>query len=309
MTASPIVFDRRLFQNRRDRAARTTGEFDFLFLEAAERLVDRLRDLRRDFDTVVDLGARNGILTDLWPETPRCAALIHTDLSTVMALQASKRGPAVACDEEALPFAASSLDAVLSCLSMHWINDLPGTLVQIRRALRPDGLLMASLLGGTTLSELRDVLTLAEHEITGGVSPHVSPFANLPDLGGLLQRAGFALPVVDSACLTVTYADMFRLIADLRGMGETNVLTARRKEPLRRSVIMRAAELYQERFAGPNGRIPATFEILTMTGWAPDPSQQQPLRPGSAQARLSDALGTVESGAGENPRPARGVRS
>ena len=295
MNQSPTIFDRQLLRARRDRAAWSFEKFDFLMIEAADRLADRLLDLSRRFGTVLDLGCHTGGLATVWPAELDSTKLLHADLSPVMATRAAAHGPAIACDEEALPFAAGCLDAVLSCLSMHWVNDLPGALVQIRRALRPDGMLLASMLGGDTLVELREVLSAAELEVAGGLSPRVSPFADIPDLGGLLQRAGFALPVVDSDVLTVTYDNLFELMTDLRGMGESNVVLERHKVPTRRGVLMRAAEIYQERFAGSDGQIPATFQILTMTGWAPDASQQQPLRPGSAQARLADALGTVEA--------------
>jgi len=299
MSQNPIIFDRALIRRRRDRAAARFDEYDFLKVEAADRLADRLLDLKRDFTTVLELGAHTGLLARVWPVGLAKPWLAHADLSPSMATRAAGHGPALACDEEALPFAEASLDAILSCLSLHWVNDLPGALVQIRRALAPDGLFLASVLGGDTLVELREVLSAAELEVTGGVSPRVSPFADIPDLGGLLQRAGFALPVVDSDVLTVTYDNLFALMADLRGMGESNAVMERHKLPTRRDVLMRAAELYQQRFADSDGRIPATFRILTMTGWAPDASQQKPLRPGSAQNRLADAVGGVETSAGD----------
>lgn len=299
MSQNPIIFDRRLSRHRRDRAAARFDEFDFLMIEAADRLADRLLDLRREFNAVLDLGAHSGVLAKVWPVGLEKTWLAHADLSPAMAARAATHGPALACDEEALPFAEASLDAVLSCLSLHWVNDLPGALVQIRRALAPDGLFLASVLGGDTLVELREVLSAAELEVTGGISPRVSPFADIPDLGGLLQRAGFALPVVDSDALTVTYDNLFALMADLRGMGESNAVLERHKLPTRRGVLMRAAEIYHEHFADADGRIPATFQILTMTGWAPDASQQKPLRPGSARNRLADAVGGVEASAGD----------
>ena len=299
MSQNPIIFDRQLLRQRRDRAAARFQDFDFLMIEAADRLADRLLDLRRSFAKVLDLGAHTGGMATVWPRGLEDTWLLHADLSPAMAARAADHGSAIACDEEALPFAEASLDAVLSCLSLHWVNDLPGALVQIRRALAPDGLFLASMLGGDTLVELREVLGAAEMEIAGGLSPRVSPFADIPDLGGLLQRAGFALPVVDSDVLTVTYDNLFALMADLRGMGESNAVLERHKAPTRRAVLSRAAEIYHARFADDDGRIPATFRILTMTGWAPDSSQQQPLRPGSARARLADALGASETPAGE----------
>ena len=197
------------------------------------------------------------------------------------------------------PFAEASLDLVVSALALQWVNDLPGTLVQIRRALKPDGLLMAAMLGGDTLIELREAFASAESEIEGGLSPRVAPFADLRELGALMQRAGFALPVVDSDRLTVRYESAFALMRDLRAMGATNVLAERRRAPLRRATLMRMAEIYAERFADADGRVRATFEIVWLSGWSPHESQQKPLKPGSASQRLADALGAKEVPAGE----------
>jgi SAM-dependent methyltransferase len=179
----------------------------------------------------------------------------------------------------------------VSLLALQGVNDLPGALIQIRRALKPDGLLVAALLGGGSLAELRQAFAQAEGELEGGASPRVAPFADLRDLGGLLQRAGFALPVTDSDLFHVRYASPFGLMRDLRRMGLTNALNDRRKTPLRRATLLRAAEIYAERFADPDGRVRATFEIVWLSGWAPHESQQKPLRPGSAKMRLADALG------------------
>jgi SAM-dependent methyltransferase len=214
-------------------------------------------------------------------------------------LDAPRTALAVAADEEALPFRDGSLDLVLSALALHFVNDLPGTLVQIRRALRPDGLFVAALLGGDTLTELRQAFAAAEAEMEDGISPRVLPFADLRDLGGLLQRAGFALPVTDIDRLTVRYASPLALMQDLRRMGATNPLVDRRRRPLRRATLRRMLEIYAARFADPDQRIRATFEIVFLSGWAPHESQQQPLNPGSARARLADALGTQERSAGE----------
>ena len=204
-----------------------------------------------------------------------------------------------------LPFDSNTFDLVYSNLDLHWVNDLPGALLQIRRALRPDGLFLAAMLGGATLNELRAVLTEAEDEIAGGAGPRVSPFAELRDAGGLLQRAGFALPVADADEITVTYDNLFRLMADLRGMAETNAVRQRRKAPDPRALFLRAAELYAERHAGPDGRIPATFEVIYLHGWAPHESQPRALRPGAATARLADALDATERPAGETAAPDR----
>ena len=212
-------------------------------------------------------------------------------------------GPRVRASEEALPFRDQSLDLVVSGLALHLVNDLPGALVQVRRALKPDGLFLAALLGGNTLGELRTALLAAEEELEGGASPRVAPFADVPDLGALLQRARFALPVVDADTVTVTYADPLALMREIRAMGAANALRSRRRVPLRRATLMRALAIYQQRFGLPNGRVPATFEIITLTAWAPHESQQQPLQPGTAKVRLADALGTVEQSAGDAAPP------
>jgi SAM-dependent methyltransferase len=205
----------------------------------------------------------------------------------------------VVADEEALPFRDASLDLVVSALALHTVNDLPGTLAQIRRALKPDGLFLAALYGGDTLTELRQSFAQAETEIENGISPRVAPFADLRDLGALLQRAGFALPVADVDRITVRYASPFALMHELRRMGATNTLIARRRRPLKRATLMRMAELYAQNFSDPDGRIRATFEIVWLSGWAPHESQQKPLAPGSARTRLADALGTNEISTGE----------
>ena len=206
--------------------------------------------------------------------------------------------PAVT-DEEVLPFAPGSLDLVVSALSLQFVNDLPGTLIQIRRALKPDGLFLAALIGGESLTELRQAFAAAEAEVEGGVSPRVAPFADLRDLGALLQRAGFALPVADVDRVIVRYASPLDLMQELRRMGAGNVLLERRRVPLKRATLRRMLEVYAERFGGADGRIPATFEIVWLSGWAPHESQQQPLAPGSAKTRLADALRTQEISAGE----------
>jgi len=205
-----------------------------------------------------------------------------------------RSGMRVQADEERLPFAAASLDLIVSSLSLHWANDVIGALVQARLALKPDGLFIGALFGGATLTELRQALTAAELELTGGAGPRVSPFADPSDAAGLLQRAGFALPVADVDRVTVRYDHPMRLMADLRRMGETSVLAERHPRPLTRRVLARALEIYARDFADPDGRLPATFEILTLTGWSPSETQQKPLRPGSAKVRLADALGGVE---------------
>lgn len=300
-----LVFDRALVRRHRDRAAARFERHAFLHREVAARLADRLYDIQHGFERALDLGARGGDLGAAIAATGRVETLFGCDLSPAMARAQGAPGTVFVADEEALPVAERSLDLVLSNLALHWVNDLPGALVQVNRALKPDGLFLGALFGGETLVELRDALMRAELEVTGGAAPRVSPFADVRDMGGLLQRAGFALPVVDADRITVTYDDPFKLMADLKGMGEANAVLERSRRPLRRAVLARAAALYAEMFAQPDGRIPATFQILYLHGWAPHESQAKPLRPGSARHRLADALGTREVAAGEAARPAR----
>ena len=295
MSAPPLLFDRALHRKRLDRAARGFAAADFLQRRTALDLVERLEGIMRNFPRAVDLSARAGAFREALAESPaaeRVGLLVESDLSAAML--AGRVGPRVALDEERLPFAAQSLDLVVSTLGLHWTNDVVGTLIQIRRVLKPDGLFLGAFLGGATLTELRQALTDAESQILGGAGSRISPFADSRDAAGLLQRAGFALPVADVDRVSVSYEHPLKLMGDLRQMGETNVLADRHPRALTRTLIARAAELYAERFAGPDGRITATFEIVTLTGWAPHASQQQPLAPGSAKMRLADALGTVE---------------
>ena len=270
MSGAPMIFDRALIRARQDRARRL-GPVTFLLERVTQDLAERLGAVVRHFEVAVDLGTPN----------------------------AQSAGLALVANDEALPFADASLDLVVSALALQTVNDLPGTLVQIRRALKPDGLLLAALLGGDTLRELRQSFAAAESEIEGGVSPRVAPFADVREIGALLQRAGFALPVTDVDRVTVRYASVLALMHDLRRMGATNVLTERRRTPLRRATLARMAEIYQRNFSDPDGRLRATFDIVWLSGWAPDASQQQPLRPGSARTRLADALGVNEQPAGE----------
>lgn len=248
----------------------------------------------RRFPVAVDLGARTGAFADALGASDareKVDLLIEADLSGAML---GRRGVSVVADEERLPFAPDSLDLIVSTLSLHWTNDLIGALVQARLALKPDGLFIGAFFGGATLTELRQSLLSAEAELSGGAAMRVSPFADASDGGSLLQRAGFALPVTDVDRVTVRYAHPVELLRDLRAMGETNVLMERSRTPLTRRVLARALELYAERFTESDGRVRATFEIITVTGWSPHESQQKPLRPGSAKMRLADALGTTE---------------
>lgn len=303
MPGVPVIFDRALLARRRARAAGAMASADFLLKEVAADFADRLSLIKREFPVAVDLGSHTGLIADALAALPNVGTVIRTE--SCEALLAGKPGPKLVCDDELLPFAPESLNLVVSGLALQWVNDLPGTLAQIARALKPDGLFLAALLGGDTLFELRRALTAAEIELCGGASPRVSPFVEVRDLGSLLQRAGFALPVTDTDRLVVRYADMFALMADLKAMGASNVMRERSRSPLPRGVLVRATEIYARRFAGDGGRIPATFEIVTATGWRPHESQQEPLRPGSARMRLADALGTREIPAGEKARPRR----
>ncbi len=291
----PRIFDRELLRRRLDRAAPGYAGADFLKRRAAGDIVMRLEAIMRDFPRAVDLGARNGAFAEALAASdaaPRVGLLVEADLSGPML--AGRGGMRIQADEERLPFAPASLDLIVSSLSLHWANDVVGALVQARLALKPDGLFIGALFGGATLTELRQSLTAAELELTGGAGPRVSPFADPSDAAGLLQRAGFALPVADVDRVRVRYDHPLKLMADLRRMGETSILAERHPRPLTRKVLARAFEIYQRDFAGPDGRIAATFEILTLTGWAPSETQQKPLRPGSAKMRLADALGAVE---------------
>jgi SAM-dependent methyltransferase len=290
MSVPPRLFDRALHKKRLDRAASTYGDADFLKRRAAEDAAERLASIMRQFPLSVDLSARGGVFARALASSDaaaRVGTLIQADLSPAM-------GPEIVLSEAALPFAPESFDLAVSLLSLHWTNDLVGALVQIRQALKPDGLFLGALLGGETLTELRQALLQAEDEVSGGAGPRVSPFADGFDGAALLQRAGFALPVSDVDRVTVRYDHPLKLMADLRAMGETSVLYDRPKRPLTRAVLARTGEIYAERFALPDGRIPARFDIITLTGWAPHESQQQPLRPGSAKMRLADAVGGTE---------------
>jgi SAM-dependent methyltransferase len=291
----PRLFDRALHRVRLDRAARAYAGADFLKRRAAGDIVERLEAIQRRFPLALDLGARTGVFAEALAGSDAAGKidlLIEADLSPAML--AGRSGPRLVLDEERLPFADASLDLAVSALSLHWTNDLVGALIQVRRTLKPDGLFVGALLGGATLTELRQALLQAESELAPGVGPRVSPFADAYDGAALLQRAGFALPVSDVDRVTVRYAHPLKLLADLRAMGETNVLVERPRAPLSRAILARTFEIYAERFADPDGRIRATFEIVTLTGWAPHPDQQQPLRPGSAKVRLADALKVSE---------------
>jgi SAM-dependent methyltransferase len=294
MAENPMIFDRALLRQRRRRAA-ALGPATFLLDRVADDLAERLATVLRRFALAVDLGTPGDALRNALTRLQSVGSIVAADVMP----DAARGEIVVTADEEALPFGDATLDLVVSALALQFVNDLPGVLVQIRRALKPDGLFLGALLGGETLTELRQSFAEAESDIEGGVSPRVAPFADLRDLGALLQRAGFALPVTDVDRVTVRYDSAFKLMHDLRRMGATNALIARRRTPLKRATLMRMAEIYAQRFADDDGRLCATFEIIWLSGWAPHPDQQQPLKPGSAKARLADALGTKEISTGE----------
>jgi len=261
--SNPVIFDRKTLRRRRDRAA-SAAEDAFLFRVIAERLCERLGDFTRTFPLALDLGAHSGILADTLSGEGDIQMVVQADMSAAMLAETS--GPRVACDEEFLPFAENTFDLVISGGSLHWVNDLPGTLAQIKHILKPEGLFLAMFPGGESLNELRTVLEAAELSATGGVSPRVSPFIDVQSAGALLTRAGFSMPVADSDTLNVVYEHPFGLLKDLQAMGESNALAARRKHFTRRSILFDAVSRYEQQFRRDKG-ILATFELVTMTGW------------------------------------------
>lgn len=299
MTDHSLIFDRALLRTRRKRAA-ALGPAAFLLDRVAEDLAERLGVVMRRFELAADIGTPTEAVRKALTRLGSVGAVVAVDAMPEARVPGKgKIADLIVADEEALPFREASLDLAVSALALQFVNDLPGTLVQIRRTLKPDGLFLAALVGGETLTELRHAFAAAESDIEGGASPRVAPFADVRTLGDLLQRAGFALPVADSDRYTLRYDTPFALMAELRRMGATNALVARRRTPLRRATLLRMAEIYRERFADADGRVRATFDIVWLSGWAPHPGQQKPLKPGSAQARLADALGAREISTGE----------
>ena len=290
--AAAHTFDRALIRARLARALAECNFPDFLHDRALEDVVARLDLVLKDFGTLLVMTDRPLDAQDRLMATGRFGRIITA--RSVASNADSGMSHQLVCDEELWPFAPHSLDCVISLLSFHHINDLPGALIQIHRSLRPDGLFIAALLGGGTLSELRHAWLTAESETTTGVSPRVAPFADIRDMGALLQRAGFALPVVDADRVSVTYPDALSLMRELKRMGLSNALVQRSRTPVSRNTLALACATYEQTFADDRGRVPATFEIIYLTGWAPHESQQQPLKPGSAKARLADALSTRE---------------
>jgi SAM-dependent methyltransferase len=273
LNAAPVLFDRALLRVRQARAEKL-GPATFLLDRVAEDMAERLHAVLRAFSSAADLGTTGDQVRNAL--AGRVAQLTRIDLPDL--------------ESDALPLAPESIDLAVSALAFQFVNDLPGTLAQIRRALKPDGLLLAAMVGGDTLTELRQSFAAAEAECEGGVSPRVAPFVDLRDVGALLQRAGFALPVTDVDRIVARYDNAFALMQDLRRMGATNVLVERRRAPTRRATLLRMADIYREKFADPDGRIRATFDVIWLSGWAPHQSQQQPLQPGSAKASLAAAV-------------------
>lgn len=281
------IIDTDLSLRRKRRALRQPpAGADFLMRRAAEDLGDRLSAVDRQFGEAAALFCLTTDARDTLIASGKARQVLRVEADPAFLGDAG----ATLARPEMIPFAPESLDLAVSLLTMHEANDIPGLLVQIRRALRPDGLFLAAMAGGGTLAELRESLLAAEVELLGGASPRVIPFADVRDVGALLQRAGFALPVADVDTITVRYPDMFALMRDLRAMGATSALVARPRRPAPRALFLRAAQIYAERFSDPDGRIRATFSVVWMSGWAPAPTQQQPLKPGSAKVSLAEAL-------------------
>lgn len=296
----PRLFDRALLRRRRNRASGEFEDYDFLHARVADDLLDRVESISRDFDTCLVIGGGGAVgraLKDRPHAAGKIGTLIETDLSPHMA--ALSDHPAAAFDEEVLPVREASVDLVLSCLSLHWTNDLVGALIQINYALKPDGFFAGAVLGGSTLTELRQALKSAESELGREAGLRISPYADTVDMAGLVSRAGFAMPVSDVDRLTARYGNSFVLMRDLRKMGETNVLEDRPRTPGSKSLFVKTAEAYAHAFAEDDGRVPATFEVIHFAGWAPHPDQPRPKRPGSATHRLAEALGVEENSAGD----------
>ncbi|WP_440958994.1 methyltransferase domain-containing protein [Oceanicaulis sp. LC35] len=294
----PALFDRRLLARRRNRAAREFQAYDFLHARAADDLLDRVESVTRDFDTCLVLGGGGAIgraLKDRPGAQAKIKHLIETDLSPDMARLSDVT--AACLDEERLPIAPQSVDMVISCLNLHWTNDIVGALIQINHALKPDGFFAGALLGGATLTELRQSFQKVTDE--DPAPRRVSPFADTVDMAGLLSRSGFTLPVSDVDRVKARYGNAFVLMRDLRAMGETNALYDRPRTPGTKSLFVKTAEAYAEAFAEADGKIPATFEIIHFAGWAPHPDQPKPKRPGSAQVSLAEALGVTEHKSGD----------
>lgn len=284
MTSSIFVFDRKAVRQNRNRHAQAMKDHNFLIDWSMEQITTRLADIKRQFPRALQIGYRT-------EKIQRSRFGIENLYSFDLA---ENLKPDIQGDEELLPFDTQCFDLIMSPLCLHTTNDLPGTLAQIKNCLKPDGLFIGTLLGGETLYELREVMNAVELEMTGGLSPHVAPFVDMPQMGSLMQRAQFSLPVIDSEKITVTYENAFRLMDDVRKMAEGNALIERKKSFSSRSFFARVAQAYAARYSEPDGRVKATFEIIFLLGWAPHESQQKPLRPGTATNRLADALKSKE---------------
>jgi len=304
MSDERLLFDRKLLRARRARFAHEIAAREFLLAHVAREIAERVELMLRPFPLALDLGAYHGLLGRRVAELPSVGTMIYAESAFAFAALCPR--PALVCDEDLLPFKEASLNLVVSGLALHRVNDLPGALIQIRRALVPDGLFMAALLGAGALSELREALIEAEAETQGGASPRVAPFGDVREYGALLQRAGFALPVADAETLSVLYPGPHEVMREVRALGGGNVLLARSRRPLSRQTLARAEDIYRERHSTPDGRVKASFDIVYLNGWGPAKSQQKPLKPGSAAQRLADALGTTEQRAGDKAAfPAR----
>ena len=304
MSDERILFDRKLLRARRARFAHEIAAREFLLAHVAREIAERVELMLRPFPLALDLGAYHGLLGRRVAELPSVGTMIYAESAFAFAALCPR--PALVCDEDLLPLKEASLNLVVSGLALHRVNDLPGALIQIRRALVPDGLFIAALLGAGALSELREALIEAEAETQGGASPRVAPFGDVREYGALLQRAGFALPVADAEALSVLYPGPHEVMREVRALGGGNVLLARSRRPLSRQMLARAEDIYRERHSTPDGRVKASFDIVYLSGWGPAKSQQKPLKPGSAAQRLADALGTTEQRAGDKAAfPAR----
>ena len=290
-----LIFDRELVKCKRQRAAKNFPDHGFLFQWSKNQISDRLHDINRTFDSAIQIGSRSPLA-----HHKKIGNIVTLDLPNAPVEPCT---PYIQASEEFLPIAPKSMDLVLSNLNLHTVNDLPGALLQIRNSLKDDGLFMASIFGGETLHELRKSIAEVELSMFDGVSPRVAPFADKPQMGDLLQRANLHLPIIDSEIITVTYDNIFKLLHDIRGMGEGNTIIERSKTPLNKEFFMRLAQKYHDDFAEKDGRIVASFEIIFLHGWAPHSSQQKPLRPGSAKNSLAEALGSKEIKTGEKATP------
>lgn len=289
-----VVFDRDLIALRRARAKAAFANHDFLFLWGKEQLSERLLDINRDFPNVLQIGSRGGFIKNEHPKLSKNIVTFDLCPAPIDDVTCPDVYHYIQGDEEFLPIVPKTMDLVISNLNLHSTNDLPGTLLQIRKTLKDDGMFLATMLGGETLYELREAMAVTEQDLLGETSAHIFPFADKTQMGGLLFRAGLALPVIDSDIITVTYENVFKLMTDLRGMGESNTILKRSKKPLTKEFFIRLAQNYRERYSDEGGRIKASFEVIFLLGWAPHKSQQKPLPPGSAKLSLAEALGATE---------------